>query len=1181
MDSAVPAAPEVPTYGFVVSHQKVELEVDFPRRTLIGRTEITILPQSKDLRVIKINARQCEIPSGGVKVNGISATVEYENGYKRLDMRKYVHWNAEQHELQKSRLKPLLRSRIADGELVINLPKAVRIEEVDPFSEAAPNAVNRAAAPRASVGPNGTMMAASTPVSSSRTAEGYMPLTISIPFSVKNFRDGLHFVGMEDGDARYPHVYTRNSVNPGIASCIFPCVDDPTMRSTWEVAIKCARTLGRALRRSAARNGGSNGVNGATSTMQDLDLSDDDKLLEMTVVCSGEMIDEIIDKNDSTKKIVSFLCSNPIAAQHIGFAVGPFEYVNLSEYREADEDDKLGQKAVQVNGYCLPGRSEELRHTCQTMAQAVDYFSLTFGSYPFASYTQCFIDDQIPDTVHTASLSLCSTRLLHPEEVLDPLVENTRILVHALASQWIGISIVAAQPADHWAVVGISNFITDLFMKRLCGNNEYRFRQKTLNDKLVELDVDRPSLHALGETLHLGSFELDFMTLKAPLVLFILDRRLFKASGSTGLTRTISKLFTTANVGSDPSDRLISTEGFRRLTEKVGHLKLDNFFYQWIYGAGCPRFSVTQKFNKKRLCVDMVISQKQSSVDDTRKIKKEDFIREFKEETGEIYAGGLQTLFTGPMTIRIHEADGTPYEHIVEIKEPVQRFEIPYNTKYKRLKRTRRQIERANAAAGTDINAEVQDDVLLYCLGDVLQSAHEIADWQLAEWDPDTISKMEAESFEWIRMDADFEWLCRMDFGMPSYMYVSQLQQDRDVVAQQDSMLFLKNSAPIHPLVSAILVRTLVDRRYFHGIRTMAAEALSRQAVEYVGTFTNMPGLYHLEKAFQEFFCYPDSQTPKSNDFSDRSAYLIQSAIPKAMAKIRLPNGKCPAKARQFLLDQLRFNDNGNNEFSDHHYVSTLMLSLAESLIPTATAAGVMDLDFDDDEAAFELQNFTQKAVAEIERYRRMDEWILSYQNIYTTTALKCKQMLMKANVIPPDPLDFLRYAHDTTLDLVRIKALDAVVELGLVGNDAITRFFLHALSTDPSPYVRDKLNWIFGLGLAAVAFGEHKPEERPTHEVDGLVIDESEGSVEARKAKISRTTTILGAMAALREELKDNVALKAALWKAISSKEIGLSEQSDLLDICFILYESDDSMIITLKYPRYWKVKHLGKVCV
>lgn len=135
------------------------------------------------------------------------------------------------------------------------------------------------------------------------------------------------------------------------------------------------------------------------------------------------------------------------------------------------------------------------------------------------------------------------------------------------------------------------------------------------------------------------------------------------------------------------------------------------------------------------------------------------------------------------MTIRVHEADGTPYEHIVEIKDATTKFEIPYNTKYKRLKRSRRQKERT-AGPSVDFTSEIQDDMLLYSLGDVLQSEEEMREWRLADWSKEDEEKMSQESYEWIRVDADFEWICKIMLNLPGYMYLSQLQQDRDVVAQ-------------------------------------------------------------------------------------------------------------------------------------------------------------------------------------------------------------------------------------------------------------------------------------------------------------------------------------------------------------------------------------------------------------
>jgi transcription initiation factor TFIID subunit 2 len=1199
MLAPAPAAPPPPAepefvLGFQVLNQKLNVEVDFGNQSLFGETEITVVPLHRDLREIRINARQCEILNQGVQIDGRPAPYRFEDPYRKVDVPDNIKWSAEQHELQKERIRPLLNTKPAPGELSIRIPNWLRIEEVNPFSESAASILkDRALAGSAvrlsSVVGSGTTAPLLTPATATpRDADGvFQPFTVKISFRTRRLRNGLHWVGLQDGEAAYPHVYSRHTVYPGTASCIFPCIDDPNMRCTWDISVKCGRTLGDALRKpqkpsNTDRAHGTrnvhgdtrpNGVSGVRSSSPEyvVDLNDEDALLEMVVVGSGDLVDEFSDPNDRTKKIARFQLENQVAAQHIGLAVGPFEEVDLSEFREEEEDEKLGQKAIQVKGYCLPGRTNEVRHTCTPMAHAIDWLSLTFTSYPFHDFKLCFIEDFASDAVAIASLAFCSTRLLFTEQIIDTEEEVTRQLVLALASQWAGINLVPAARADIWVVVGIAHFITDLFMKQLCGNNDYRFLMKTLSDKLVDLDIQRPSLYALGETLHLGAFEMEFMALKAPLVLFILDRRLAKSSGSTGLTRIITKILYTANTGVQMSDKTVTTEGFRRACEKIGHYKLDAFFNQWVMGAGCPRFQVTQRFNKKRLAVEMTILQKQDTPTSSQ-LKKEDFVRELKEEVHGVYAAEPQPFFTGPMTIRIHEADGTPYEHVVEIREAVQRFEIPYHTKYKRLKRSRREKERATAGPGVDIIADNENDVLLYCLGDVLQSESEMADWGLVDWSAELEAKMQQESYEWIRMDADFEWLCELTINMPAYMFVSQLQQDRDVVAQQDSMLYL-GKQPSHTMVSTILVRTLMDRRYFHGVRELAASYLPMHATEK----HEWLGRRHLERAFQEFYCYPGTLMPRPNNFEDKTAYLLQCAIVKAMARVRDLDGVCPAASRSFLLDQLRFNDNGDNEYSDFFYVANLMNALADSAIPLKKDDGELSFAFNPEDAE-ELRRFQQKAVDEIDRYRRMDEWIDSYQNIYATTALGCAQRLMKASVMPRNLKKFLIYARDGNSDVVRIKAFEGATDIGFFQQDSFMKYLLCVLSTDPSPFVRDRLFQVLCEGLAGAAFGEYV-EEEPAPAPDDMLIVDDEADMQKKQAKIKRTGTIDGALAALKTDLQNNEALKEWIWRAICSREIGVMEQSDLLDVCSVLYEAVESMVLVLPYPRYWRAINKGKV--
>ncbi len=1007
---------------------------------------------------------------------------------------------------------------------------------------------------------------------------------------------------MDEGDSRFPHVYTRHSVEPGTASCIFPCVDDPGGRCTWILRIKCPRTLGDALEQPLAshQQAAVGGPARDRSGGRDLILSEEDKLLDMTVVCSGNLAGEEIDELDETKKIMTFeINDHPAAAQHVGFAVGPFEHVDLwSEFRSEEADEKLGASALKIHGYCLPGRQDEVRNSCEALAQAADEFAMTYGKYPYDSFKMCFVEDMIPAAVPLLGFALCSNRLLFPEDIIDPELDVTRILVHSLACQYFGVYIVPNQRTESWLTVGIAYYMTDLYLAKLCGNNDYRFRMKTMADRLVQEDRRRPSLHDLGNYLHLGDFEMDFMALKAPMVLFILDKRLSKAAGSAGanLARVISKIIGKANTSGwgVTLNEVISSESFIKVCEKMSQYRLEAFWSQWVYGSGCPSLLVQQRFNKKQLCVDLTIHQKQlADAGKAEPIQKSEFWRELVEEVHHVYAGEIQSLFTGPMTIRIHEANGTPYEHTVEIREDAGKgvkFHIPYNTKYRRLKRNRRQKEKAaNAAAALDPGQDHNEEAIFFSLGDRLDSREDMEAWDLVDWTDDIERKMDQESYEWIRIDSDFEWIFKVDTNLPSYMYTSQLQQDRDVVAQQDSLLYLSR-VKAHAMCATVLTRTLYDDRYYHGLRTLAAGVLSRQnlkpeeAADYGDSAEVIyRGMGQLMRVFQECFCYPGSQTPRPNDFSDKRQYMVQCAIPSAIADCQ-HHEKHPIEAAKFLLEQLRFNNNSSNPYSDHFYVAKLLDALATSLTSTASVPkkpemsftfdvgdGDDDDDVDEDVTDKEARDLLEQALAEIERYRRMDELTGSYQNIWTTTALDCYRKLMSAGAIPVSAIEFVQYLQDGTLDVVQIKAFEALVDLGLMPKPPILRLLLSTMATHPSPFMRDRLFKLFCQGLAGIAFGEHKePAEQQVEvrEENGLIIEQSDAVITKNLAERARREDVGAAMRELRSALKDNADFKAAMWDALHSRVTGCAEKRNLLDVFEVLFEGDESLLLTVRHP-------------
>jgi transcription initiation factor TFIID subunit 2 len=315
-------------------------------------------------------------------------------------------------------------------------------------------------------------------------------------------------------------------------------------------------------------------------------------------------------------------------------------------------------------------------------------------------------------------------------------------------------------------------------------------------DRILQLDIRRPSLSILGEYMTVDPAEAEFMALKAPMVLNILHHRLVKQSGRNGVDRCLYRLLFNARNERLPNG-MISTEAFLDICEKVGHQKLDTFFNQWVYGSGCPTFECHPVFNKKKQVIQLTIKQTQADPSlkpEERPLSAEDVLREGKEKANGFRPISDWPAFVGPMTIRIHEADGTPYEHIVDINSSTVKVEIPYNTKYKRLKKSRRDKERAAAAAGLDATGEAQEDTIIYMLGDLFESREEMQEWRISEWSQEDEARMDQEFYEWIRVDADFEWICRTNINdMPAYMYVSQLQQDKDVMAQAEVSVLVRS----------------------------------------------------------------------------------------------------------------------------------------------------------------------------------------------------------------------------------------------------------------------------------------------------------------------------------------------------------------------------------------------------
>ncbi|KAI0068033.1 hypothetical protein BV25DRAFT_1904522 [Artomyces pyxidatus] len=1076
------------------AHQSVVLEIDFSGN-LWGYTEITITPTTKDLKTIHLHSRQCTIHS--VTVASHRADFIHYDPLANLSIAnpQDVHNHPD--------LKRKLYSALAEGdegELSIAIPKEVSLKQTG--SSASGIDVSEAATPEPQT-PGASMSQPIFPVLES--------ITVKIDYSLRNPVDGLSFVLPTDAyPYRAPHVFTTPS-SPDAARCWVPCVDTLWERCPWDFEFVVPRYLGD-------RDGGN--------------MGDDDEEGEhpTVVVCSGELVEQVAHPFNSNKSIFVFTQSAQTSVQHIGFAAGPFHVLQISA-GDTVGDDSSARKPP-MHAFCLPGRESQLSTSVSFLRQAMMFYGTEFGSYPFASHKLVFVDELPTLRFDTSTLSIVSTDLLHGEDAIDQVYETRQTLSHALACQWMGINILPKNWSDLWLVNGLGLYITGLFVRKLFGNNEYRFRLKKDMERVVEWDngsmppICQPLLSDPPD-----SAVLPFINLKSPLVLHILDRRLGKSGTSLGLSRVLPKLFLTATTQELLYNQL-STHAFLRMCRKVSGVDLRSFAEQWIYGSGCPAFGFSATFNRKKMAVEITMRQDAPAF---KAHEYDDIKRTILKPV---------SFFEGQMTIRIHEADGTPYEHVLDIRAPFKRYEVPFNTKYKRVRRnTKRYLARQAAAqAAADGDAEAAEAMGMVDMGfglEIWEKEKERENWKVADWTEEDEQHMSGATYEWIRMDADFEWIAAIAFDQPDFMWVSQLQRDRDVVAQLEAVNALAKMPSA--IISSTLTKTVLVTNYFFRVRCEAALALVTCAVEPLKYL----GLFHVFKLFLRYCYEPEdpqqdlfthSYVPRPNDFSDFAEYFVRRALVRAVSQIRFENnGRCPNVVRQFLIDQLKYNDNTANPFTDAFYICTIISSLAcasVSILPPERGE-LFPMETQSNQSSEEAKLLKQ-ALEEVDRYRNMDRLIPSPHNVVTIATLEFRLILSVANLIPNDPRVFFPLTREGNYTQVRIAAFDALF-LTKWYTPKIMRYLLAVIANDPSRVIRRHVARNACQSLAIlVTMGELKNSGK---EADPLLIEE-DGSLQERvkENKKSEVDLLIKALRKDKEVGRNEVAREFLLPIALAS---------------------------------------------
>ncbi|KAJ2280523.1 hypothetical protein GGH14_002329 [Coemansia sp. RSA 370] len=910
-------------------------------------------------------------------------------------------------------------------------------------------------------------------------------LKVRIEYYVVRPQSGLVFRG--------GIVYTETHVNPSSARRWVPCLDDMGERSTWDLFFVVPASVGGEA---------------------------------VTAVASGELSSVVPHPHDVARRVVRYIVSTATAACTLGFAAGPLTGACA-----------LGGAGAEAAGgvfaFAPGGRAADAQATCAVVPEALEFYAREFGAYPYATYKVVFVEG-LAGVVTCAALTLVGTDVLHGSREIEAAYEARRVLGLAVARQWFGAFVGAAAWGDQWLVAGLAGFMAAQFVRHHLGANEQRYRLKRDMARMCHADVNQKPL-SYPEQGPWEAGEAAFAEVKAPVVLYMLDRRMVKGGVSVGLQRVVPGVLVAATGGA-----AVDTAGFLRTCRRVSGVDASAFAAQWVFASGCPVFHVGYAFNRKKLAVEITLHQESTNARATAPWAR-------------------AQLFAGQMTARIREADGTPYEHVLDIRrEHVGRFEVQFNTKYKRIRRSTRRFhmrQMAAAAEELNINAEVlglddEDDSNIALFG--AENAAEKRDWRVVEWGEDDEESLASATFEWIRMDSDLEWACVMHFEQPDFMWAAQLQKDRDVVAQLDAVDALQHLPSA--AAATTLMRTVMDARVFYRVRADAALALARLATPELAWI----GLHHLAKIYKRRFCLPPRagedradaedisapRLPRPNNFANIGEYFTQLAVAAALSNVRDRHGEAPLPARRLLLATARYNDNSENVFSDARFLAALVRMLANCVVAS--------------------KQFAERAVGaddavlfEIERLRRADALVPSPHSVVTCA---CLDALTRLSVVQRthalfNPLLFCAMADAQAGVAVREHAVGALMLHWGLGDARAARYFAAVASDERGGRVSETAaRFVLALTVVrAMAYGKQH---------SSLLFQEQQQKQGGAPEHIDTDARLVGGLESFIDSLGDSRELQTIMASAVHDSALAAHARRLLGLLHMLVYQVVDSSV-------------------
>jgi len=266
------------------------------------------------------------------------------------------------------------------------------------------------------------------------------------------------------------------------------------------------------------------------------------------------------------------------------------------------EEIKDSWRGIPVTYYAPKGRGDRLSINYSRTPQMIELFSAKLGvNYPWEKYAQSMVDDFVAGGMENSSATTnTSNSLQHPKLAPEFITGEDELISHELGHQWFGDLVTCKDWGDIWLNEGFATFMESVWTESHFGKDEADYeRWQSAHHWFEEANLySKPIVrHDFNDS---GEFDGNAYT-KGGWVLYMLRHQLGEDAFYHGL-----KHYLEVNRGKN-----VVTADLAKAMEEATHTNVDQFFSQWLYGAGAPKFDLSYKYDDAKHEVALMVKQTQ------------------------------------------------------------------------------------------------------------------------------------------------------------------------------------------------------------------------------------------------------------------------------------------------------------------------------------------------------------------------------------------------------------------------------------------------------------------------------------------------------------------------------------------------------------------------------------------